>query len=497
MLLFRSLVRAHPNWLAFLGLLLFATLVRAQTFNNPVIGFDEQFYLLVGDRMLNGALPYVDIFDRKPIGLFLIYAGARLLGGAGFVQYKIVALIVVSLTSFLIYRAAKPISNTVAALTAAALYSLYLNFMEGEGGQSEVFFNLLMLAAGLCVWQAVRTRERVISLGSAAMFLVGLAIQIKYTVLFEGVFFGLVLLWVLYKQRQRVALIFSLASLWVALALLPTLLAALAYWHLGALNAFAFANFYSLFGRNKATFWEQSNGFLEICGILLPIMGFAVAGWFKVKLPLRFIMAWIAAAVLGMVVFGSFGNAHYGMPLLAPCCIAAAAFFAHTRHAKRWMIGALASLFILSQVVIGRVTYLKGGYTEAMSVARAAMPNPQLPGACIFVYDGFPALYMLTRSCLPSRWVFPGHLNTVSEDSGKALGVNPEAEVARILATRPQVIIDDAPAYEGGNPKTRAMVHAVLAKDYTLTLSQKTGDARFRLVYRRKRESISPPTLRS
>jgi hypothetical protein len=59
-----------PSWLVFSGLLAFALLMRGQTFNDPVLGFDEQFYLLVGDRMLHGAVPYVDIFDRKPIGLF-------------------------------------------------------------------------------------------------------------------------------------------------------------------------------------------------------------------------------------------------------------------------------------------------------------------------------------------------------------------------------------------------------------------------------------------
>ena len=67
-------------WL-FAGILLFATLVRCQTFGDPFIGFDEQFYLLVGDRMWHhGDLPFVDIFDRKPIGLFLIYAAIRALG---------------------------------------------------------------------------------------------------------------------------------------------------------------------------------------------------------------------------------------------------------------------------------------------------------------------------------------------------------------------------------------------------------------------------------
>ena len=47
----------------------------------PLIHIDEQFYLLVGDGMLSGSLPYVDVWDRSPIGLFVIYALAAL--GAG------------------------------------------------------------------------------------------------------------------------------------------------------------------------------------------------------------------------------------------------------------------------------------------------------------------------------------------------------------------------------------------------------------------------------
>jgi hypothetical protein len=113
-------------------------------------------------------------------------------------------------------------------------------------------------------------------------------------------------------------------------------------------------------------------------------------------------------------------------------------------------------------------------------VAQAAQPDH----GCIYVYDGYPALYMLTHSCLPTRWVFPGHLNTSDENSVNAIGIDPATELSRILATRPQVIVDDAPAYEFGNPETRAIVEAALARDYHLEASVKTGAARYRLVYR-------------
>src|ERR1700740_2511616 len=78
--------------------------LRAQTFGNPVIGFDEQFYLVMGDRMLHGALPYVDIFDRKPIGLFLPFSGSSLLGGEGTIEYQAMAALFAFATSFVVYR---------------------------------------------------------------------------------------------------------------------------------------------------------------------------------------------------------------------------------------------------------------------------------------------------------------------------------------------------------------------------------------------------------
>ena len=57
---------------ALLILAAFALVTRGWIFGNPVVNMDEQFYLFVGERMWQGGLPYVDIWDRKPVGLFLI-----------------------------------------------------------------------------------------------------------------------------------------------------------------------------------------------------------------------------------------------------------------------------------------------------------------------------------------------------------------------------------------------------------------------------------------
>lgn len=91
---------------------------------------------------------------------------------------------------------------------------------------------------------------------------------------------------------------------------------------------------------------------------------------------------------------------------------------------------------------------------------------------------------MLTHSCLPSKWVFPGHLNTQDEASRDAIGVDPVAEMRRILATKPGAIVDDYPRFAFGNRATRGLLREVLAKDYHLAACIPTGPSRVRLVYR-------------
>ena len=474
--------RAQP-WLVFFGLLAFALLMRAQTLNNPVLGFDEQFYLLVGDRMLHGAVPYVDIFDRKPVGLFLIYAAIRKLGGDGFVEYKLVACGFAAATSFLIYYAARPIGNVFAAIVAACLYILWLNLTGGEGGQAQVFYNLPVLAAGILTWRTVQTHRRD-ALGFAAMLLVGVAIQIKYTAVFEGVFFGIALLWAHYQARPRLLSLIIDGIQLASCALLPTALAMLAYWRMGALQPFIFANFLSEFGRVADPLAAQLIGLVKLIGVLSPLLLFCALSQRNRKpeasAGLNFPLLWLGAALLGVLLFGSFLSAQYCMPVLVPACIAAAPFFARYGRARTVASITIALAALAGQVGLARSEFRNGGPIQAQALAQAAEPRR----GCIYVYDGYPALYMLTRSCLPTRWVFPGHLNTSDEDSAKALGVDPATEVRRILATQPDVIVDDAPAYELGNRETRALVETELARDYHLETTVKTGPTRSRLVYR-------------
>ena len=468
-------------------LLVVALVARAQTFGNPVIGFDEQFYLLVGDRMLHGAVPYVDIFDRKPIGLFLIFAAARALGGDGFLQYKLVALAFVVATALLIHGISRASAGRVAAIVAAALYILWLNFMEGEGGQSPVFYNLPMVAAAALVL-SVRRGDDPLRIGAGAMLLVGIALQIKYSVIVEGVVFGCWLIALGWNAGRRGWRLAGAIAAWVSLALMPTLVALAAYAAIGQAQPFIFANFLSALAQGRAGMATQLEGLATILGILaLPLL-LALSGRRRGRDD-RFLLAWLAASTAGMLLYWRFASPHYAMPLL-PSLMCLVARSIDAGHRRRSVGLALAAVGLVGgEAVLAFSAMHKGGAQAAAAVARAARVEGD---GCIYVYDGYPALYMLTRSCLPTRWPFPGHLATQEESRAAALGIDPAREVRRILATHPVAIIDDLPHFSGGNPVTRRILARALAADYVLAARVCTGPARMRLVYRRRTEGRPP-----
>jgi len=97
----------YPCLIATAVLIVAAILLRLAHYGDPAIHMDEQFYLLVGEGMRHGELPYVDYWDRKPLGLFLIYWVIRLLGGDGIIQYQLVATLFAAATAFVIRTIAR------------------------------------------------------------------------------------------------------------------------------------------------------------------------------------------------------------------------------------------------------------------------------------------------------------------------------------------------------------------------------------------------------
>lgn len=488
---FKSAPIRRNSWLVPVGMVLIAMVLRAQTFGNPLIEFDEQFYRLAGERMLDGAMPYVDIWDRKPIGLFLLFAGAAAIGGSHALSYQLLATVFAGLTGWVVALLARRLTRrSFAPSLAGVLYIAWLNLLQGEGGQASVFYALPVALAALLVLRQVngeRPVGRLAADGALAMLLVGLAVQIKYTAVIEGAFFGVVLLWTAWRARAATSSLIALTALWVSLALLPTLLAWISFAAMGYGGEWLFANITSIFLRTPMPMIDWLEELAGGLGAALLLIIAGLAGWrIAPKTPaVRFIGGWVLAALLALVAMRSFVP-HYWIPLTVPLAVLAAPALAH--HRRAGLILTLVAL-IAGQWLVGHFIAGKGNGATVERMAKAIGPVGTAPG-CLFVFDGFPALYQEVDSCLPSRFAFPGHLNGMMEAG--SIGVDPVAEVSRIMATRPAAVVLDEPRWSLQNKDTAAVVDRALAADYVLVLREPTGPGRFRLVYRLRPAAVAP-----
>ena len=124
-----------------------ALLLRAASFGDPVANIDDQFYLLVGDRMHHGLLPYVDIWDRKPPGIFAIYWLIAAVSTAP-AFYQFVAALLAAATAAMVAAIALRWTGRVAAILAGLIYLVMLGSFFGNSGQTAVFYNLPVAVAG-------------------------------------------------------------------------------------------------------------------------------------------------------------------------------------------------------------------------------------------------------------------------------------------------------------------------------------------------------------
>jgi hypothetical protein len=462
-----------------------ALALRAFNFGNPVLHPDEQFYFLVGQRMLHGLLPYVDIWDRKPLGIFLIYAAIARVGGGGVLAYQWTATVFAIAGACLVRAIAletTPFANLPAARFwrsgawwAGVFYLLWLDVYSCSGGQTPVFYNPLVALAGLIALRLAKAADAraVWRHGWIVMLLLGLALDIKQTVLFEGCALGLALLWSAHRRdpdRSRLALLL-LALGWMLVALVPTGLGLAWYAAIGHFPAIWQATFVSSLVRGHE-FQETSLRLLRQLALAIPI-------WLAVRTSGRIwreqadgkpipadvvvLRVWAAASLGGFLVFGIYYD-HYMAPLLVPFWALAAPALgldlkARTRTLAFLFVGAIAALLVTLQSRHDR--------GNAEQIARATrLIASRIGGGCMYIYEGPTILYHTTNACLVSRFVFPDHLGNALEAS--ALGVDTAAEMRAILARKPRIIVTATHLVIKYTPN-RA-VHAILvsglASDY-------------------------------
>ncbi|HEY2404715.1 MAG TPA: glycosyltransferase family 39 protein [Polyangiaceae bacterium] len=171
-------VRDPDTWLRWVSWAVIAfSVVEILTFS---FGRDQGIYAMVGDGIVHGKMPYRDLWDFKPPGIFLIYALAQVLFGRSMLAIRIVEVLGLIGMVFAFMRLADIfLERRVAGLMGGAVAALIQTELEfWHTGQPEVFGGYLTAAALVLTALPVTRKRRVWSwLTIGALF--GLAFLFK------------------------------------------------------------------------------------------------------------------------------------------------------------------------------------------------------------------------------------------------------------------------------------------------------------------------------
>jgi hypothetical protein len=451
----------RQGWKQFALLLLTGLFFRAVTFGDPNLHVDEAFYFLVGQEMHHGAIPYVDIWDRKPLGLFLIYYLIAGISTSVF-AYQIIAWLFASSTAMVINRIAQRWAGTQGGLLAGICYLAMLGPLEGYGGQTPVFYNLFMACAVLLALDAQPQLEEGHPTWRtfASMALGGLAITVKQTALFECAFVGLFVAFCMVRS--------SAPAWWTGVTILtcaitgalPTLTIAATYFWMSDWQDWWQAMVTSNLAKVHPTTLNLLFNALMMILCLYPLIALTLIG---VSLGGRntmgkkyftFVSLWMFSAILGMISVPNFYT-HYALPLTVPLAVSSSLIL------DRRDVGCfLATVLTIFTIILFNPFDRVDRERSIQSMDRMSQAIKQHDsGGGLLVYDAPPYLYALSHKHSLTPLTFPNHMNEWIEKDVSRLDTL--KEVRRIIQAKPGVVAMAAfPSNLPVNYQTRRIVEA-------------------------------------
>lgn len=431
--------------LQFLSLLTVAILIRCSVWGEWNFDVDEQFYFLVGHRLLEGARLYVDIWDRKGPATFLIFSALASVWPS-VMGFHIAATLFAALGGYGVNRMARLIAPAGPALLAGIAYLALIGRFGGAAAQAQVFYNPLMIAAAWSIASRIKfLRQGRIDMRVAfGMLCGGIAITFKLNAAFECIFFGGFVCVLVARTKRPLASKISGIALLALLGVAPTLMTVLYYALTGHFAELWQAQVLSNFGRQYSEGPQRIERIAVLAGMLGMPLAFAALGYFHLIRsqpshgPLAFVGLWALASMVGMVLYPNVFP-HYALPLIAPLCVLSAGFF------MRGTIGiATFGATVIMSLIYGHTLDL-----PARQRAHAAQEQvssyllAQTPDRTLLVW-GMPSyLYHIVGARPLSALAFPAHL--YSWDERGTSGRDEVLELRRTLALRPASVVEQVP----------------------------------------------------
>ncbi|HEY5625149.1 MAG TPA: glycosyltransferase family 39 protein, partial [Dehalococcoidia bacterium] len=161
---------------------------------------DEGLYAAVAQMILDGEVPYRDAFDNKPPMIFAWYALSFVLFGEHVWAPRLLAALLLSASTLLMYFEGRLLFSHRAGIVAALALALSFGLATLETGANTEFFMILPLVAALYTFSmGQKTGQSRWYL--AAGFLSGIAIATKHISLFVLSLYVVLAAWPLIREQ--------------------------------------------------------------------------------------------------------------------------------------------------------------------------------------------------------------------------------------------------------------------------------------------------------
>ncbi len=480
--------------LELLVLTLMTLFCRLPFFFESVIDWDESTFILFGQSILDGHLPYMQLWDIKPPFTYGFFSLAILLFGKSIASVRFAGALVVALTVFVVNRITQRLWTVRAGRMSGVLLILMTSVLTDS--QAVMSEHLAILPLSLALYLLVRRGVTAQTLFFTSL-LTSTAAMVRLNLAYVAVGVGLCLLAVGFKQplakQIRHSLAYSLGGV------IPIFLSVLPYWAVGTpqvwwnsvvvaslnradSNLQSYEVAWNLLGDIKNFFWDLDGFGLHV----LFWMG-AIAGTILVlkqrdrmqpsqKLSWLLIAAFLLTTLFSILSSGS-SYSHYLLQIVPFLAIFSGIFVAAAISRGRRAIALISLILCLGAYPVFEQ------YTVVLPRALTGSPLDQSPGRRIadyftdneledrsiyFMRQHIVHWYLGTYPLIPSI----AHPSTIGKDYLLQVLYGPNwsspLEMQRLLALDPEFIVkEDRLSYLQKQPKT-AEILAKALDQYTL-----------------------------
>jgi len=454
----------------------FASLIRLPVLFESVVDWDESIYLLVADDVLRGRLPYTATFDHKPPVIYFLFAIVDWLAGGDVFGIRVLGTLCVAISGVALWRMAVSLGGTARVGAVIALgYALLCLANGGLATNSELPTLAFAHVAGAFLFAAREFSGGARGarlLASGALF--ALAFGTRFLAACDAL--GILALFVatepapLWSIRlRRMASVLPLLTLGACLGAATWILPFVLAGQLGRMIEVVvdFNARYAATEAHVAVLSSWLAGLLPLAGCAAAMLALAWLSNSRLEEPGRRLLVgaaiWGATCALQISFTGRY-HRHYFLVLGAPLLIALGSLFEPAIASHRRFSGhpLIASVCILTLVILGvlrdypkpllrflRATSAGDVMRDDLPRAVAAFIRRDLPqGERVYVFNYEPILYHLLDVSSPTPYAFSDLLLDTRYPI-EALGVDRQAEVARVLANGPQwIVVRDSAAIQ-------------------------------------------------